>query len=103
MGAPFGKMPLAKRAAGVEMPIAAQPPYRSGHTGFPHLAPTSGDDAQPLERIGMTGSEGDSPARDTARPPGRDRAMSAAARPGARRGSLVLRGIQPSCTPPAGL
>jgi hypothetical protein len=38
------------------MIIADHPLHRSGRAALPHPAPTSGDDAQTLGRIGMAGS-----------------------------------------------
>src|SRR5262245_13272176 len=66
---------------GVEMPIAEHPLHRSGRADFPHPAPTSGDDAKSLERIGMTGSGRRQPSRDVARHPCPGQAMTASATP----------------------
>jgi hypothetical protein len=49
---------------GVGIAIAHDPLHRSGHALLTHPAPTLGDNAEPLERIGMTNTNRGKPALD---------------------------------------
>ena len=63
------------------MPLAEHPLHRSGRAGLPHPAPTSGGNAKPDERIGMTDAEGRNPAGDVvSHPVPRESSLAAAAK-----------------------
>src|SRR5262249_19872160 len=49
---------------GVGIAIAHDPLHRSGHALLTHPAPTLGENAEPLERIGMTNTNRGKPALD---------------------------------------